>query len=50
MGSHGIDANRTVTVDAASVLKRFQEKWKHFSGSETRQDKDLEPFGDSVKP
>ncbi len=33
-----------------TVLGRFQEKWKRFSGSQTRQDKDLEPFGDSVKP
>ncbi len=29
--------------------ERFEEKWKHFSGSETRQDQDLEPFVDFVK-
>ncbi len=39
-----------VRAEQLAGLERFQEKWKRFSGSQTRQDKDLQPFGDSVEP
>jgi hypothetical protein len=31
-------------------LERFQEKWQRFSGSEARQNKDLDHFSGSTEP
>ena len=49
-----IDTNRPRTSNLSSalrlhVLENFQKKWKQFSGSETRQTENSEPFDDSVK-
>jgi len=40
------DAPIFFTTDA---LERFQDKWNRLSGSEARQNKDLEPCFDSIK-